>query len=118
MERGELVGDDLIIAIVKDRLSRPDTARGFVLDGFPRTVPQAEALDELLADRGPLIVVEIQVPDEELVRRVVARRDLLDAAVPCRPSMADERGRSNGARRAAGRWCRGPTTARRSCGIG
>ena len=74
MDRGELVSDDLIIAIVRDRLAQPDTARGFVLDGFPRTVPQAKALDELLADRDPLIVVEIQVPDEELVRRVVSRR--------------------------------------------
>jgi adenylate kinase len=74
MDRGELVGDDLIIGIVRDRLRRADTARGFVLDGFPRTVPQAEALDALLSDRGPLIVVEIQVPDDELVRRVVTRR--------------------------------------------
>src|SRR5688572_24245261 len=53
MNSGRLVGDDLIIGIVKDRLSRPDTARGFVLDGFPRTVPQADALDELLTGRGP-----------------------------------------------------------------
>ena len=53
MDRGELVGDDLIIGIVKERLSRPDAARGFVLDGFPRTVPQAKALDEMLTDRGP-----------------------------------------------------------------
>ena len=74
MDRGDLVSDDLIIGIVKERLARPDAGRGFVLDGFPRTVPQAVALDELLTDRGPLIVVEIQVPDEELVRRVVSRR--------------------------------------------
>jgi adenylate kinase len=74
MDRGELVSDDLIIGIVKDRLARADAARGFVLDGFPRTVPQAKALDELLKDRGPLIVVEIRVPDEELIRRVVSRR--------------------------------------------
>jgi len=74
MNSGRLVGDDLIVGIVKDRLSRPDTARGFVLDGFPRTVPQANALDELLVGRGPLIVVEIQVPDDELVRRVRGRR--------------------------------------------
>jgi adenylate kinase len=74
MDRGDLVGDDLIIPIVTDRLSQPDAARGFVLDGFPRTVPQALALDELLQHRGPVIVVEIQVPDEELVRRVVGRR--------------------------------------------
>jgi adenylate kinase len=74
MDRGELVGNDLIIAIARDRLSRPDTQRGFVLDGFPRTVAQAEALDRILAQRDRLIVVEIRVPDEELVRRVVSRR--------------------------------------------
>ncbi len=74
MDRGDLVGDDLIIGIVRDRLARPDAARGFVLDGFPRTVPQAKALDEILAARGPVIVVEIRVPDEELVRRVRGRR--------------------------------------------
>ena len=74
MDRGELVSDDLIVGIVKDRFSRPDAVRGFVLDGFPRTVPQAKALDEILADRSPLIVVEIQVPDDELVRRVRGRR--------------------------------------------
>ena len=74
MDRGDLVSDDLIIGIVTERLARPDAARGFVLDGFPRTVPQAVALDSLLAVRGALIVVEIQVPDEELVRRVVSRR--------------------------------------------
>jgi adenylate kinase len=74
MDRGDLVSDDLIIGIVKERLSQSDAARGFVLDGFPRTVPQAVALDGLLAERGPVIVVEIQVPDEELVRRVVSRR--------------------------------------------
>jgi adenylate kinase len=74
MSSGQLVGDDLIVSIVRERLSRPDTERGFVLDGFPRTVAQADALDELLIGRGPLIVVEIQVPDEELVRRVRSRR--------------------------------------------
>lgn len=74
MSSGQLVGDELIIGIVRERLARPDTRRGFVLDGFPRTVPQAEALDELLTDRGALIVVDIQVPDEELVRRVRSRR--------------------------------------------
>ncbi len=74
MNRGELVGDDLIIGIVRDRLARPDMVRGFVLDGFPRTVAQARALDEMLAGRGPLVVVEIRVPDDELVRRVRGRR--------------------------------------------
>ena len=74
MERGELVGDDLIIGIVRERLSRPDAIAGFVLDGFPRTATQASALDEIIAERGPVICIEIQVPDEELVRRVRARR--------------------------------------------
>ncbi len=74
MERGELVGDDLMIDIARERLSRPDAIGGFVLDGFPRTAPQAKALDEITASRGPVICIEIQVPDEELVRRVRARR--------------------------------------------
>jgi adenylate kinase len=74
MERGELVGDDLIIGIVRERLTRPDAMAGFVLDGFPRTAAQATALDEITAAAGPVICVEIQVPDEELVRRVRARR--------------------------------------------
>jgi adenylate kinase len=78
MDRGELVGDDLITDIVRERLSRPDTAGGFVLDGFPRTVPQARALDEIAKNRGPVICIEIRVPDEELVRRVRSRRVCAD----------------------------------------
>jgi len=74
IDRGDLVGDDVMIGIVRERLGRPDVSRGFVLDGFPRTVPQARALDQVLADGSPLIVVEIQVPDEELIRRVRGRR--------------------------------------------
>jgi adenylate kinase len=74
MDRGELVGDDLIIGIVRERLSQPDAMAGFVLDGFPRTAAQADALDAITASRGPVICVEIRVPDEELVRRVRARR--------------------------------------------
>ena len=63
-------------AIVRERLSRPDTKNGFVLDGFPRTVFQGRALDEIMAKRDdhPLIVVDIVVPEEELVRRLAARR--------------------------------------------
>jgi adenylate kinase len=78
MERGELVGDELIIGIVRERLSRPDALGGFVLDGFPRTAAQATALDEITRDRGPVICVEMQVPDEELVRRVRSRRVCAD----------------------------------------
>ena len=76
MDRGELVDDDTIIAIVKDRLQQPDAQKGFVLDGFPRTVAQARALDEIMTQRnnGPLIVVDVMVPPEELVRRLAMRR--------------------------------------------
>jgi adenylate kinase len=76
MDRGELVDDAMMIKIVADRLARPDVRDGFVLDGFPRTVAQARALDELMdrLDSGPLIVVDVAVPDQELVRRLAIRR--------------------------------------------
>ncbi|MGH9312493.1 MAG: adenylate kinase [Vicinamibacterales bacterium] len=74
MDAGKLVGDDLMIGIVRERLSRPDTAHGFVLDGFPRTVRQAEVLDGMMNGRGPLVVLDIVVPPEELVRRLAQRR--------------------------------------------
>ena len=73
MERGELVSDELVTDIVRERLGRPDTVNGFVLDGFPRTLPQAEALDRMVNGRG-LIVLEITVPDEEIIRRLSSRR--------------------------------------------
>ena len=73
MDRGELVGDDVMIGIVRERLDRPDAAAGFVLDGFPRTVAQAIALDGIMAGRDPLIVIDIVVPEEDLVRRLSAR---------------------------------------------
>ena len=76
MDMGRLVDDRTMIAIVQERLSRPDTAHGFVLDGFPRTVGQAEALDGLVASRGngPLVIVDVKVPEDELVRRLATRR--------------------------------------------
>ena len=76
MDRGELVDDATMIKIVADRLARPDVRDGFVLDGFPRTVAQARALDELMdrLDSGPLIVVDVAVPEQELVRRLAIRR--------------------------------------------
>jgi adenylate kinase len=73
MDRGELVSDDVVIGIVRERLHRDDVARGFVLDGFPRTVPQAKALDVMMDGRDPLIVVDIVVPEAELVRRLLMR---------------------------------------------
>jgi adenylate kinase len=74
MDAGRLVADDVIIGIARERLSRPDTARGFVLDGFPRTVVQADALDGMLDRSAPLVIVEIVVPEETLVRRLSTRR--------------------------------------------
>ena len=71
---GELVGDDIMIGIVTERLARDDARPGFVLDGFPRTVVQAVALDHMMAGRGALVVVDIVVPEEVLVRRLAARR--------------------------------------------
>jgi adenylate kinase len=76
MDRGELVDDETMVGIVRERLSRPDTKKGFVLDGFPRTYFQGQAVDEMMAERndGPLVVVDIVVPEEDLVRRLAARR--------------------------------------------
>jgi adenylate kinase len=73
MDRGELVNDEVMIGIVQERLERPDARAGFILDGFPRTVAQAAALDAIMAGRDPLIVIDIAVPEVELVRRLAAR---------------------------------------------
>jgi adenylate kinase len=75
MERGELVPDDVVVAIIADRIDQPDAKRGFVLDGFPRTVPQAEALDRLLAERGLKLdaVIELKVDERILLQRIEKR---------------------------------------------
>ena len=73
MDRGELVSDEVMIGIVRERLNRADCATGFILDGFPRTVAQADALDAILAERPPLVVIDIAVPDDELMRRMLTR---------------------------------------------
>src|SRR5207344_1944281 len=72
MDEGRLVPDDVVIGIVDDRLAAPDAAAGFILDGFPRTVAQAEALDAMLARRGSKLdrVVAIDVPRADLVERL------------------------------------------------
>mgnify|MGYP000920188029 CR=1 FL=1 len=75
MSAGQLVPDGLIIDLIRERLEKPDCAGGYLLDGFPRTIAQAEALDRMLADKGtPLdVVLELRVPDEELKRRLAGR---------------------------------------------
>lgn len=75
MARGELVPDDVVVAIIADRIGEPDARRGFILDGFPRTVAQAEALSKLLAERGLKLdaVIELKVDEEILVRRIENR---------------------------------------------
>ncbi|MGO8746589.1 MAG: adenylate kinase [Thermoguttaceae bacterium] len=75
MSTGQLVPDDVMIAIIRDRLTHADCRGGYLLDGFPRTIAQAEALDRMLADAGtPLdVVLELQVPDDELFRRLAGR---------------------------------------------
>jgi adenylate kinase len=75
MEAGNLVSDEIINRIVAERIDEPDCAGGFILDGFPRTIPQAEALERMLAERGLKLdaVVEIRVDNDELVRRIAGR---------------------------------------------
>ena len=75
MDRGELVPDDVVVAIIAERIDQPDAKRGFVLDGFPRTVPQAEALERLLAERGLKLdaVIELKVDEGILLRRIEKR---------------------------------------------
>src|SRR3954465_2230085 len=73
MDRGELVNDAVMIGIVRERLERDDARGGFVLDGFPRTGAQAGALGEIMTGRDALIVVDIVVPEAELVRRLGTR---------------------------------------------
>jgi adenylate kinase len=76
MDKGELVPDMVVIGIVRERLSEPDCATGFILDGFPRTVPQADALGAALADMGRSLdaVISIDVPRDALVARLTSRR--------------------------------------------
>jgi len=74
MDAGQLVSDEVVIGIVRERLEQRDAARGFVLDGFPRSLPQADALDRLIDGRAPLVVVDIEVPEDVLVTRLQARR--------------------------------------------
>ena len=76
MKAGQLVPDDLVIAMIIERIAKPDCAKGFLLDGFPRTRPQAEALDVELQKAGVAldVVLQIEVPDDLIVERITGRR--------------------------------------------
>lgn len=76
MDKGELVPDEVTIGLVKERIAQDDATEGFMLDGFPRTLPQAEALDAALTDAGVSLdaVVLLEVPDDLIVERIVGRR--------------------------------------------
>ena len=80
MDKGELVPDELTCDLVVDRISKPDAAKGYVLDGFPRTIPQAEALDKTLKELGQKIdyAINVEVPDENIVNRMSGRRACVD----------------------------------------
>ncbi|MEC8163698.1 MAG: adenylate kinase, partial [Pseudomonadota bacterium] len=75
MDVGELMSDEIMIEIISERIDQPDCANGFILDGFPRTIPQAEALDKLLADKSLELgkVIELKVDEEALVDRITGR---------------------------------------------
>ncbi len=75
MDAGKLVSDDIMVGLIAERIAAPDAVRGFILDGFPRPVPQAQALDKLLKDKGITLdgVIEVAVPDAKLIERITGR---------------------------------------------
>ena len=87
MDRGEYVPDDLVVEMVMQRLQDPDAEKGFILDGFPRTVPQAQALDDALADAGrPLsAVLKFAIADEMAIRRLTGALDLPELQAHVQP---------------------------------
>jgi adenylate kinase len=90
MDRGELVPDDVVVAIVSDRIDEPDARKGFILDGFPRTVPQAVALDRLLKDKGLKLdaVIELKVDAGILLKRIENR--IAEAKASGQPLRSDD----------------------------
>jgi adenylate kinase len=81
MDKGELVPDNIVVGVVEERLTKPDLEKGYMLDGFPRTLPQAQALERMLSSQGKCVdhAILVDVPDEELVRRLSGRRTCRNA---------------------------------------
>ncbi|MCY4480470.1 MAG: adenylate kinase [Rhodospirillales bacterium] len=110
MEAGELVPDELMVALIAERIDEPDCANGFILDGFPRTVAQADALDAMLAERGLTLdrVVAMEVEEEALIQRIVGRFSCADCGAgyhdhfnrPSIEGVCDQCGSKNFTRRA------------------
>jgi adenylate kinase len=102
MDRGNLVPDEVVIGLIRERLKEPDSRSGYVLDGFPRTVPQAEALAQILEEYKTPIdhVISFEVPEKDLVRRLTGRRSCpvckriyhLDLQPPKKPNRCDDCG--------------------------
>ena len=90
MDRGDLVTDEIVIGLIREQLEKDDGANGYIFDGFPRTLAQADALGQLLADMGENLdaVVELQVDDDVLVDRIVGRAK--EAAAAGQPVRADD----------------------------
>ncbi len=113
MAAGDLVSDELVIGMLKERIAREDAAAGFILDGFPRNVAQAEALTNELGDQGLDAAVLIVVPDDEIVRRISGRRTCpnqhvyhVDDNPPAREGLCECAGsHSTSGKTTPNRWC-------------
>ncbi len=114
IDKGSFVPDEMIISIISERLDEPDCREGFILDGFPRTLPQAKALDELLFEKGRRLdfVIEIQVPDDMIIQRIIGRFSCADCGAMYHDTLkptkvfgkCDECGGSNFLRRQDDNW--------------
>lgn len=102
MDQGLLVPDELVVDLVVDRIHQSDCAKGYILDGFPRTIPQAECLDKALAEMGTSLTcaIDVDVPDENIIRRMSGRRACLhcgatyhiEYAAPLKKNICDKCG--------------------------